>query len=305
MDITKRLPTLLKHHFAHPIIVLPFYGEFGYFVQSYIRLVHHLKASQKIVCIRPGEELFFPSATGFFYQWHDLFSDEEKCGFRNVWPIEKNYQSTDQERKLRQKVSTLFPNAEIIDITEPLPLFATPYFSVPLLPTPSLSKDVDVVICARRRAKGGHGHDIRNFGHWEKIVAPLVNAGYSIGLIGKAATSCDLPNVAMRSWDYRNNTATIIAILRQAKLYIGTDTGPTQIAALTKTPMVLFRHYSPGNPNLLHTIILPLAQQQGFPVHIVEEGWQRPELVAAAALAYLKEPSVAVQRSYAILARQQ
>src|SRR5437763_14726795 len=40
-------------------VFLPFVGEFGHLIMSHIRLVHFHKASRKIVCCRPGEEVLF------------------------------------------------------------------------------------------------------------------------------------------------------------------------------------------------------------------------------------------------------
>ena len=72
--------------FEQPVLVLPFYGEFGHFIYSFIRQVQMINAPNKIVCCKPGDEYYFPSAHGFFYDWSDPFSDDQKCGYRNVWP---------------------------------------------------------------------------------------------------------------------------------------------------------------------------------------------------------------------------
>jgi hypothetical protein len=39
----------------NPVIILPFYREYGHFVNSFIRQVHHMHGPQKIVCCRCGD----------------------------------------------------------------------------------------------------------------------------------------------------------------------------------------------------------------------------------------------------------
>lgn len=106
----------------------------------------------------------------------------------------------------------------------------------------------------------------------------------------------DFSNMTAKSWEYPANMKMMVALLRQAKLYIGTDTGPTQLAVLTKTPMILFRYWVAGNPDLLQNIVLPISQQQHIPVQIISDGWEKPAKVAAAALRYLSQNVFALPR---------
>ncbi len=79
----------------------------------------------------------------------------------------------------------------------------------------------------------------------------------------------------------------MIEALRGARLYIGTDTGPTQPATLLGRPMILFRSDRDDSPSLISAIVIPLSQKAGFPVTVVRDGWTRPEKVVDSALHYL------------------
>lgn len=79
-------------------------------------------------------------------------------------------------------------------------------------------------------------------------------------------------------------------MLKQTQIYIGTDTGPTHLAALLKVPMMLFRcNLENLSPNTLTTSIIPIAKQEGFFAKLVEDGWDHPENVVREVSVYLQK----------------
>lgn len=289
----------LKSEPSTPAVILPFYGEFGWFLTSYVRLAHYLQCPRKVVCCRRGDEVFFPSAAGFFYDWADIFTDPQRCGFRNEWPIRPVTSLTPEERQLEKKLRTAFPDHQQIRFEHPLPPELVPYFPIEIKPPGRLPIRVDVVICARRRFPTGISSDRgeRNFPRWQEIIDPLVAAGYSVGLIGRRETSTPLAGAVVASWDFARCTDAMVQLLLNARLYIGTDTGPTHLAALLKTPMVVFRNTRETvSPNMISASVLPLAVLGGFPAQVIAGGWDFPEKVVAAALHFLEQPCIPYAR---------
>ncbi len=274
------------------VIILPFYGEFGWFLNSHIRLAHYFIASNKIVCCRKGEEVYFPSANNFFYDWKDIFEDYEKCGFRNTWPISPSFKATAEEERLKTKLKSLYPEHRLLDFQYAIPPELVQYFPIPIQFKKKYGIKVDIVICARKRhATGNFGdHGIRNFEKWPQVIVPLLQKGYRIGIVGKKETSYDYSVFDTRSWEYKDNNSAIFEMLSSARIYIGTDTGPTHLAALLKTPMILFRNENETlSPNLLNNCILPIARNQNFYAEIVSDGWNNPTKVVETTCRYLNK----------------
>lgn len=110
-----------------------------------------------------------------------------------------------------------------------------------------------------------------------------IRAPYKI-VCSKPGDEIYFPSVSEFYYDWKD----LFTELSKAKLYIGTDTGPTQLAALLETPMVLFRYAMAGNPNLIENIILPIAKQRNFAVQFIQDGWTQPDKVSSAAIQYLQ-----------------
>ena len=86
------------------VVILPHYGEYGHFLMTHVRVVHQVKARVKVVCCRPGEELLFPSASDFYYEWNSIFVDKERRGLRNEWPVRQMRECSEEERMLSNKL---------------------------------------------------------------------------------------------------------------------------------------------------------------------------------------------------------
>ncbi len=79
---------------GRPCLFAPSFGEFGHRIMTAIRIVHWHKASRKVVCCKPGEEVLYPSAHEFVTDWTDPTNDAERGGTGPAlsWPeIEARY----------------------------------------------------------------------------------------------------------------------------------------------------------------------------------------------------------------------
>lgn len=289
MQVTDQVsPQLLRSD--KPVVILPFYGEFGWFLLSYVRMVHYFEASQKIVCCHRGDESYFPSATAFYYDWKDLFDDSARQGFRNEWPIAAPRRVFAAEQELKDKLTQLYADHDLVRFDYPIPLHLLKYFPMPVLdPQTSIDTQVDIVVCARRRLTPTRPSDQeRNYPHWLEILQPLVDQGYSVGMIGKRETSFSFDQITTAAWEFPHSTDAMISMLQNSRLYIGTDTGPTHLATLLRRPQIVFRYEGDAeNPDLLRAVVQRIAQHEGFYVKIVDNAWTQPNEVVHAAIKYL------------------
>ena len=82
VKIKTGIPVLeqIKKGSSTPCIFAPFMGEFGFYINTYLRFVHYFNCPEKIVCCRRGEESLFPSADKFCYDWDDFRKEKDKLG---------------------------------------------------------------------------------------------------------------------------------------------------------------------------------------------------------------------------------
>ena len=290
---------LTGHTFTKEVVILPFYGEYGYYLTSFVRSVQRLRSPRKVVCIRRGEEVLFPTASAFFYDWRDFIPDSQKCGFRDSWPITPRPPLREEDRELINELEKTFPHHELLIIDTPLSSKEVIDITIPIDRMMEPQRRVEIVIAARRRHANGTFGDrgLRNFHRWSEIVEPLGEAGYSFGQIGLSETSYQLPLITTRSWDAPSPTQEAIAMLQHAFLFIGTDTGPSHLAAIVGTPAICFRNPQEAlSPNLLEMINRPIysARQRHF--QTIEYGWNDPEAVVAAALLFLSQHHPEIDR---------
>jgi hypothetical protein len=279
----------LKERLRKPCVILPFYGEYGFFVMSYIRLVHYLDCPYKIVCCKKGDECYFPSAAEFFYDWEDFIPDKLKCGFRERYKFGPVAELSQEELRLEAVLKIKYPSFRLIRFEYPIPFEAVKCFPLKLSPLVNYGLNPQVIICARRRKCIGDesDHGRRNFKRWPTIVRALKNAGYSVGAIGERETTYELTGIDVVSWRFPRRSDATLEMLNNCQLYIGTDTGPTHLAALLGTPMVLFRNKSDISYDLIVKSIKPIVRASKGYVNVIDEGWEHPEQVIRAALSFL------------------
>jgi hypothetical protein len=256
---------------AQTAVFMPFLGEYGMMLMFWIRIVHFFRARRKVVCCRRGDELYFPSASEFIYDWPDTLPDADRCGM--AWARGRNKGLS----QFRDQLRAVHSPCEVVD-PPPRPPFA-PFASMVFALAPRQRRGLlcDVVLGARRR---GWQPD-RNWPHWDTLAGRLVAAGYSVGLIGKRDTSFDVPAARLRAWEEGDDADANVELLQSCRLYVGTDTGTSHLAAFVSVPSLIFR-YDDGFPCWQH---MQATTRAGFT--FVPDGWNDPSLVVETALATL------------------
>jgi len=251
-------PTSYNLNFSEPVIILPDYGEFGWFIMRYVRWANLIEAPQKIICCRKGEELYFPSTADFFYDWKNPILDKHRCGWRDA----------DNEDKLRliEVFSKEYPDHKIID---PVKLFnhtiidfggergydfAHPRDSSSALKVKPLHSQIglkfDVAFGPRKRERSGG----KNYPYWNKIGKMLKAEGKSYAVIGDKETSYHIEGASAYAWDFPSLGEACIDILQSSKVFVGTNTGTAHLAALAKVDMILICRDTPNIEASIKTI---------------------------------------------------
>lgn len=234
---------------------------FGHYVAGYLRFVNYYNSSNKIVCCKTGEEIFFPNATAFEYDWtyEDNFRndiDYWKCGKYKDITIVNNYNHGFSDYTMEYLLAL------------PLSFKVIPNFNY------------DIVISMRYKTYKDKLHIgwQGNYTQWDKIVYPLLERGYKIVNIGVCDESLKIDGVH-NSWEFSNPNEFSISVLKGSKLFIGTDSGGSHLAGTVGITSILFRQYNSSvnclpfiyNVNKKNTII-------------IEDGWNNPSEVLKASL---------------------
>jgi len=249
------------------VVFLPHYGEWGWFILHYIRLVHYFEAAEKMVCCRKGQEVYFPMATGFFYDWTDPIPDRHKKGYRDY--------DNEEKHRLIEVLGERFPDFEIADQTK-LPCVTHPPFEV--VPCRLRGLHVDVLLGARRRQKGRG----RNWPHWQSLAHGIVAAGLEFGVIGSKGESYHVEGSKHNSWDFEDDDATV-EMLSNCRVFVGTNSGTTHLATFLSVPTIEF---DPGGRVGLWIRSMEAATS-GYFRRLDERAWNAPELVLENVVHYL------------------
>lgn len=259
------------------VIIPPFYGEFGWLVMNHIRFVHAIEADEKIVCCQTGEQCLYPTATAFITDWQSPIPDSHRCGAGSY------YRSEDlpvHQSLMNARFECAYPGYEIIKLNYDCPWHMSD--SIKFKPAiESALKKVDIAICPRKR----EFVPVKNFQHWPMLIDAFRRQNFTVGLTGAKSTSFDFVSEA-KAWDHpAGQTAGTVDILNHCRLYIGSDTGVSHLAALMDVPSLIFRLDTEGNPDL--TGIMARANKSAF-IRLPDSYWHSPEAVLDAALQYLK-----------------
>lgn len=217
------------------ICFLPFRGEFGWYLCSYVRMIHRYNgyANTKIVCIKPGHECLFPSANAFFYDWKDI-PDEHKAGIISM----------EDEGEIKRKVIEQFGQEDIEFISPSIVNWDNrhTFFQYNFVPQPMVKRNltVDVVITPRKRKIDPHRNwDCTN---WQIVVNELVKKGYTVGVCGTKDTSCELQNVLHKSYDHTDIDSDV-ELMMGAKLVITQESGLQYLSFMCRRPTFCIGHY--------------------------------------------------------------
>ncbi len=245
-----------------PTVFLPFFGEFGFLIASHIRAVHACKSPRKIVFCERGQECLFPTASEFRYDWQNPLPDRLR-GARLPADFEQ------QKSAELSRIAGLFPGSKSINSPHSWDLVG----KVKFCPSaPHFLPPVDVAISARQRLH----HPIRNFQHWQRIVGSLRAKGLRVAVVGEQSTTAKV-DVDVRAWEHpQGATAGTVDILSHCKLYVGTDTGTSHLAALMDVPSIIIHHQDKGR-------IAEMQQStRAYFQHLQNTAWTNPAMVETA-----------------------
>ncbi len=219
---------------GRPCLFLPNAGEFGMRILTQVRMIHWHRASRKVVCCRPGEEVLFPSADEFVRDWDDPLEDARRGGSgpTSRWP----------------KIEARYPDYNLVQTggltTVQERMSVNPELRIPFRPRlRGLKADVVLGIRWRRFAEE------KNWHHWQSVSDAIVDAGFTFAVIGRRPTTLDLPGQSHHSSDYADTDAAI-ELIQNCRLYVGSDTGTSHLAATVGADMLVFREESAVNPDL-------------------------------------------------------
>lgn len=260
-----------------PIAFMPWVGEYGVMLMFWVRYINTVRAPYKIVCCRKGDEPYFPTANEFFYDWVDPVVDAAKNG--TGWRAADSAEIFDVRDKLYNK----YPNAAIMEVFRlPQRPKCYKFCNIPVDLQPVVKRDLkaDIVLGCRKRAYNPH----KNWIHWGTVVRAFKAAGYTVGLVGSKPTSFDIEEADVRAWQFGidADTNANIELIKNAKVYIGTDTGTTHLASMCNTPMIVFKDNSEWE-----MMTFALRTNKGYSEHL-EDGWVNPQSVIDSTLRYLK-----------------
>lgn len=250
--------SIMYKKYNKPVVFLPNYGEFGPVMGKIISIVHFCNAPKKIVCCKPGEEAYYPSAS-YYYDWiYDLVDDEHKWGSFTKRKLvykgrEKRVNLKYGEYKQRaaddcDRIKKYFgPDYEYIppwsfDVLDWA--WTQDYshlFRFELKPLVEKQLNVDVVISPRNKK----ARPDNNFDQWPIFVKALSENGFSVGLVGSKESSHLVDGYKYASWENEDNASACIELIKKCKLFVGLDTGTSHLAAFISVPMIVFQGNTP------------------------------------------------------------
>lgn len=216
-----------------PSFFLPYQGEFGCYIATFVRVVHTWPDASKIVACPADHRCLFPTADAFLHDYSELLPDSKKRGgSRRPWVRE-------QLDLMREDICLRYPEYRDCPFVYPfmkLNCYKTPeiikaHFGPEITPV-GLTVDVAITPRYRRHARS------RNLPFWQEIVDGLGERGYTVGCVGEKQTSQQLKRVSLCSWDYGGLEATI-EVLSRAKLVLAQNTGTAHLSVFLRCPMIV------------------------------------------------------------------
>ena len=241
-------------------------------VLQHVRFVDMLEAEQKVVCCQKGQECLYPSATSYFTDWLHPIADCKRGG-EGAWDDHSKIATFDRE--ICPPLKTLYPGYEIMRAIYPN-YFYTASFGKPQMRLKHALDAVQVVFAPRCRDL----FEEANWPHWTNLSLSLKASGISVGVCGARQTSYVVPGDQF-SWDHPDGeTAGTVDLLQHCRLYVGTDSGVSHLAAMLDTPMLVFRKQSSVRADDLR--IAMIRANRSCCELLPEEAWDHPEQILAA-----------------------
>lgn len=222
-------------------VVVPWIGEFGWAIIRHFRYFNWLDRPRKIACCPADWAPFYPTADETWSDYTNPVPDSNRC-VDTGWTDHGAYRRFLDE--LTPRLADRFPGAEIHE-----PNFGCPYHMADapgfkFCPTvrPALPA-VDIALSPRQREFDGS----RNWPHWGCLAGAIRKAGLTVGIVGREATTFAIPKAEAYAWQHPDgDTAGSIDLLARCRLYVGTDSGLTHLAAMMDAASLVFLPYGNG-----------------------------------------------------------
>lgn len=253
-------------------VYLPFIGEFGWYLLTFVLRINGDPAENKIVCCKRGHECLFPTASGFYYDWQDI-DDSRKAGI---------YEDFSHEIALKERIKA---HLGIDDIEWSSPstngwhdkLSYAEHTFIPKCNFP-LDLKADIVITPRHRQM-----DIRRNWtqeNWQYIVDRLNERNISVAVCGTRDTTFHLNNVKYASYNHVD-VASDVELMTNAKLVITQESGLQYLSFMCQRPTFCIDHYHKDHG-------ADLYRNKEIPFKEVYYVWNHPELLVQEIEFFLK-----------------
>jgi hypothetical protein len=197
------------------VVYFPFISEYGHFWMHYVRLIHFSTAKYKIVCCArgQGQEVCFPHADEFYYEWINPLKDDEKQGtdrFVREWPeIEKHFK--EKGLSYAEEKMCIQPETRIT-------------FKPKIQNDPRLK--VDCLFGTRYRTMNPQ----QNWQHCQLIADECTKRGLTFATIAHPSTGYHLIGEKCMSGEFPTIDAGI-QLIQSAKFYFSQDSGCAHLAS--------------------------------------------------------------------------
>lgn len=208
--------------------------------------MHIVNAPEKIICCRPGEEVFFPSADKYYYDWKNSIPNRKIKGYHTSIKDKKQLISKIKKEYCDYKIvdfSTvtmegIFNFDDIIrkiglDFCGRLESVIIKNIRYKLNPKTNNIK-TDVVLGARKRSRTSG----KNWKYWNELGALLKEKGLSYSVAGVKDQSYYVDGAECYAWQYESPSDASIEMIQNCSLYIGSDTGVTHLASFIQKPII-------------------------------------------------------------------
>lgn len=247
------------------VCFLPFRGEFGWYIQTFVKRIHGYNHDNKIVCTKRGHECLFPTVSSFYYDWQDV-NDNTKAGILT---------NTDDD-VVKAKIIEFVGSDDIYFITpsemnwdEKESLANNTFIPQSIH---KLGLKTDIVIAPRNRTIDAHRNWFKD--SWQLVVNELTAKNITVSICGGKETSFQLDNILHRSFDHIDVDSDV-ELLNNAKLVIVQESGLQYLSFLCERPTFCIDHYLKDFGSDLHrNLNVPFKEVKyvwGEPLKLVEE----------------------------------
>ena len=217
------------------VCFLPFRGEFGWYLMTFVKRVQGYNHTNKIVCIKSGHEALFPTASNFFYDWKDCLDNEKAGIFTNQ-----------DEELIKNKIINFMGTDDIhfVSSSETSWEEKDSLSNNTFIPKPCHNYIdnfvVDICLCPRKREVDAHRNWTKE--KWQTVVNILNANNITTAICGTKDTSFNLENVKYKSYDYID-VDTDIKLMLNSKLVIVQESGLQYLSFLCERPTFCIDHY--------------------------------------------------------------